>query len=209
MITSKTKINRAFIFSLNDTECISITLHKPHDIIHCCYEIPLFFIKNKEKILLSKDSIRELIEIFNGLLKKALLNNLKLPASISTNIGYLFNKEINEEKPNSELQYEKCENGNSWVGWKYKIWSYLTATWIYNDELGNIILEITPVYPKTFRDPEEDLDIENYQNWMKSYAPILIRTIPRNIAENWLKQTENILEEIKANIKMLQEKNKF
>jgi len=195
----KSKKNKNFIFYLNDTECISITLHKPHDIIHCCYEIPLFFMKNKEKILLSKDSIRELIEIFNGLLKKALLINLKLPASISTNIGYLFNKEINEEH----------ENENIWVGWKYKIWSYLTATWIYNDELGNIILEITPVYPKTFRDPEEDLDMQDYQNWMKSYNPILIRTIPRNIAETWLKQTEDILEEIKANVKMLQGKNKF
>ena len=149
MTTSKTKKNRKFIFSLNDTESISIKLNKPHDIIHCCYEIPLLFIKNKEKILLGKDSIRAFISSLNTHLQKALLNNLKLPSSITTNIGYLFNKEINEERPNSELQYEKCENGNSWAGWKYNLWSYLTATWMYNDDHGNIILEITPVYPKT------------------------------------------------------------
>lgn len=178
-----------------------------NDLIDLCYESPIFWIDSSKELLLSHDSVRMNMGWFNGMLHQALLDKLKLPNSINQNIGYQYNRDINEDNPN--IEYEKIETIKSWIGNRYKLWSNSVETWMYNDDHGNIILEITPVYPKTFRDPEEDLDMQDYQNWMKSYAPILIRTIPRNIAETWLKQTEDILEEIKANIKMLQEKNKF
>ena len=193
-------------FLLSSTEKILIQ-QNTNDLIDICYKAPIFWVDSSKELLLSLDSIRMNIGWFNGIIHQALLHELKLPNSINQNIGYQYNRYINEDNPN--IEYEKIETIKSWVGNRYKLWSYSVETWMYNDEHGNIILEITPVYPKTFRDPEEDLDINDYENWMKSYAPILIRTIPRNIAENWLKQTEDILEEIKANIKMLQEKKKF
>lgn len=193
-------------FFLTNTEKILIQ-HNTNDLIDICYEAPIFWVDTSKELLLSLDSVRMNIGWFNAMLHQALLHELKLPNSINQNIGYQYNQYINEDNPN--IEYEKIETIKSWVGNRYKLWSYSVETWIYNDKLGNIILEITPVYPKTFRDPEEDLDIQDYQNWMKSYAPILIRTIPKNIAKNWLKQTEDILEEIKTNIKILQAKKEF
>lgn len=193
-------------FLLPDKEKITVQSN-PNDFIDTCYQAPIFWVDKSKEILLSLDSVRMNMGWFNEMLNQALLNQLKLPNSINKNIGYQSNQDINEDIFN--IEYEKIENIKSWIGNRYKLWSYSVETWIYNDEQGNIILEITPVYPKTFRDPEEDLDIDDYQNWMKTYAPILIRTIPRDVAGTWLKQTEEILEEIKNNIKTLQEKKQF
>jgi hypothetical protein len=195
-----------YIFSLNNTEKIIIR-SQLEDVIHCCYEASIFLCQDTEEILLSIDSVRMNMGWFSEALNKALSNNLQLHASITQDIGFLFNRDRNEEKP--DLAYEKIERVNFWVGDKYKLWSYRVATWLYNDQAGNIILEITPIYPKTFRDPAKDLDIDDYEAWMKTYEPMLIRTISVDTARTWLAQANDILKQIEENIKMLQEKNQF
>jgi len=196
-----------FIFVLNNEEEIVIKLHNQNDVIHCCYKAPIIFLQKSQELLLSKGDIQENMYILAALLNKALSNNLQLHSSITQDIGFLFNRDRNEEKP--DLAYEKVERVSFWVGDKYKLWSYRVATWLYNDQAGNIIFEITPIYPQTFRNPAKDLDIDDYEAWMKTYKPVLIRIIPKDIARIWLAQANDILKLIEENIKMLQEKNQF
>lgn len=74
--------------------------------------------------------------------------------------------------------------------------------WIYNDDHNNIIFEVTPEYPRCI-DQENEIEVKNYQNWMKSYQPLLISIISQETAQQWLKQAETILEEINKNMKKI------
>ena len=57
-----------------------------------------------------------------------------------------------------------------------------------------VLLGCPPVYPF---DTEDDKNGISYEEWIKTYKPYLVRTIPRDVAEQWLMQANDILEQIK------------
>jgi hypothetical protein len=148
-------------------------------------------------------NINSAILVFYVLLKKAVKNKLKLHKSIIQDIGFLYNE---ESEGKEGFFYTKLENRDYWIGNRSNLWSPVVIygnlqTWIYNNEAGDIIFEITPVYPYHYCDPEEEPNFIPYEEWMKDYKPFLIRTIPKDVAQRWLEQTKLLLKQIKKNIK--------
>lgn len=191
-----------FVFKLSNALQIIMVVKEPLNEIHCCTEAPIYLIHGDKRIVLSKDSIRENMQVLSNVLKRALNDELRLHESIKKDIGYLLNEEF---QGNAGLTYKKLEGRDHWVGFIHLIWSYHIATWIYNDEEGKIIIEFTPVYEGHFKD---DHSI-NYAEWLKDYKPYLITKISKETAEEWLIQADSILEQIENNIKRLIKEKKL
>ena len=188
-----------FIFPFSDHEYIEIKMQSIEDALHCCTQIPMIYhMQSSQEILLSIGSVKNNMYMFAKLLRKALANSLKLDASIHTNIGYLFNQDLYEVQDDvrSTLKYEQFGVLEFWVGQSYKLWSYQSASWLYNDNTGTIVFEITPLYiPKN-----KQFDEENYQEFMKNYIPIYTTTISHETAQIFLQKAETILHELEDHI---------
>ena len=94
--------------------------------------------------MIYNDFLRNGLAVFQETLGDAIADRFKLHSSIAKDIGYMWNEELNET---SGLVYK---DSGFWVGCDHLVWTnrgyeYLkTATWLYNNEKGEIILEITP-----------------------------------------------------------------
>ena len=67
------------------------------------------------------------------------------------------------------------------------------VTWIYNDNKNNIILELTPIWPWHFDNPEEGETFITYEKFMKNYQSYLTRIISKDVAEQWVQQCKEAL----------------
>lgn len=189
------------VFKINNAEDIIIELNEALENVHCCYNADTFYINNLYKTSIASDFIRYSLEILKGLLAKALKNKLKLHRSITNDIGYLYNEEL-QDKPG--LFYKTSKEGRKfWVGESYSLWNSSLDSWIYNDERGNIIFEITPKYPWNYVEPKENEHYIPYEEWIKSYKPFLIRKIPIEVARQWLDQATSVLNKIEENMARL------
>ncbi len=179
------------IFSLNKSDKIVIELEEPLSCVHCCYQAFLTFYCGNKKYVFPSESIRYMIQCLIPLLEKALKKELGVDKSIS-NLGYSEN-ECYQNKPN--LIY----HGKRWIGINNLLWSGKGfSTWLYNDDNGTIILEITPVYTYPTNDPDEQEHYVPYDQWIKGYKTCFVAKIPPAVAEKWLEQAQFILHSIEA-----------
>lgn len=193
-------------FFIDQQEYFEIVLDCPKNIIHSCNFSLLSLMIDNRSVIIGKSIIDDYVQVLKKQLLLALANKLQLDASIQQDIGLYWNQELNEEDPSSILNYGI--NGNSWVGNKYFLWGTDSSkkyeqfgTWLYNNAQGDIIFEVTPVYPETFIDPMNIDEIQDYEQWMQNeYKPFLVRIIPKNIAMQWLEQIELILQKIRLNV---------
>lgn len=191
-------------FKLDHTEKIVVPLQEDITALHCCYDLPIFFLHGNNECMLSNDSIHDAMYSFSRLLDKALAKKLSLPLAITEDIGYIINEQMNND--NSQTYPEITD---------YWLWSIAGVfktkmnSWIYNDHDGAIILEITPSYPWNFENAEKNADFVPYEEWIKKYKPYAIRKIPASVARGWLDQANNILEQIEKNIATLRKEGKF
>ena len=185
-------------FKLDNEHSIEFQLQDSCEAIHCCSEAQISLIEPTRCALLSSDSLRHNLQIFEHQLTKALHNELILHESLKDDIGYLYNQEL-QEKPG--LSYKKWQGVDQWGGQDYMLWEGILVTWLYNNVEGSIILEATPVYPGNFMLPEEQETYQAYDEWIRNYSPYLIQTIPKKTAEKWLELTKKILAHIEENVK--------
>lgn len=204
-------------FRLNKIEKIVFMSENPIASTHCCSEASIIFTENNHQFLLDeKGAIRFNLECLIGVLAPAIENKLKLHGSIQKDIGYLYNDEL-QNKPKPDLIYEERTEIKRWIGEKYSLWYGEFPTWIYNNQAGEIIFEMTPYFPGRPTYPSKDElptieEIENskwYDEWIKDYEPILIRIIPREVAQQWLDKANGILEQIEENIIRMRAEGKF
>lgn len=182
--------NSPFIFTFSDSEYLEIKMHSIEEALHCCTQIPMIYSMKSQEILLSVGSVKTNMYNFSKLLRKALAQNLQFDASIQKDIGYLFNQDLHEAGKN--LKYETFGALEFWVGENYKLWAYQSASWLYNDQDGNIVFEITPLYiPKN-----QKFDAQEYQDFMQEYAPIHSIRISHERAQLLLQKAELIVHEI-------------
>lgn len=187
-------------FKLNAVDNISLDIDVELEKLLCCDMGLFFFESDSYKLLISRDSIRMVMATLKGLLNLTIKHELKLDHSINKNIGYLWNEELSED--NSALVHDEEE---CWIGEDY-LWvsarsndNLKTATWLYNSDEGEIILEITPVYKWHFDDPETGEAYITYEEFMLNYKPILFRTISKAVAQEWVDQAQNLLNIIERN----------
>ncbi|MGZ6251412.1 MAG: hypothetical protein ACXWL2_05250 [Candidatus Chromulinivorax sp.] len=193
--------NSIFTFKLTEHEKIIIKIDKyPEDIPYCFYEAHFYMIKNNHEILLSYDSLPSHVEAFIIALKEALKNKRQVDPDLFKNIGYYWNESING------ADQEHPFNKNYSILKKYTPWGAHTSTWIYNDEQGNIILEITPYYPHTFSDK---YSYQDFLTWIQNYKPLFKTIISRHVAQQWIEQAQQILDTIDENTQILHEQGKL
>ena len=144
------------------------------------------------------DTLIESLLSFKELLKQA-LEGFLLPESIKEDIGYLWNTELHGDTNFPTYQWQ---GANLWIGEKYLLWSVAqkNSTWLYNKD-NKIFLEITPVYPWHFLEPEPNEQYYSYDEFIKNYKPIVTVEISKDIAKKWLEQTDELLNIIKKNDK--------
>ena len=73
-------------------------------------------------------------------------------------------------------------------------------TFLYNDDNGNIIFEISAAYPWFFKDaPSPELNI-SYDDWLPKYKIIYKTTISREIAQQWFIKLNDLYTKLEDNM---------
>ena len=116
------------------------------------------------------------------LLAKVLEGKAVYDKAVNGDLGFLYN------------QY--CEEIIvSFPGVAHYFWSGFdrntgtaVESWLYNDKDGNIIYEITPLYPWNDQVLRKDPRRITYKKFMKNYKPILQALISRETIRQWIKQ---------------------
>lgn len=192
------------IFSIDSTSQLIIPLKDPVEWLGPLYLEKILLVVNLKKNILSKSTVYHDLLDLADLLNKALKQQLFLHHSITKDLGYLDNERLCND---ADLPTQSFSNGGiAWVGYKYHLWSARNKlislnSWIYNNPNGSIILEVTPLYPYMFCEPEEEPDYIPYEEWIKTYEPYFITTLSRETAQQWLDQAERIIKIIEDNQK--------
>jgi hypothetical protein len=198
-------------FPLSSKEKIVVALGGPLKQVHLLYRAPIFFVLEGEKFLLRSDilPLRNNLEILRNMLCAALHGNILLPESIKTyentnhDIGYRYNEYLQEKLELISGTWLK-KSCNDWYGNKYRVWGHELQLWLYNDDHGAIIFKLTPIFPGGFpiddpTEPEEVARAKHYSQWIKTYKPFLTEKLPREVAQQWLAQVEEIIKTIEDN----------
>lgn len=199
-------------FELDKKEKIIVQLTSPLHDIYCCDRASIVWTNDYTSYVLLDDSvfpIYNMVQVFIILLNKSLSNKLQLHQSLTTmDIGYLYNEDL-QNKPGLAYEQWEGEEYPLWVGYKYFLWAGNDVqSWIYNNNAGDIVFEITPNFPEKLSTNfsnnrlsiEKQKNHESYKKWIQEYRPLLIRTIPREVAEQWLDKANQTLKTIEKNI---------
>ena len=63
-------------------------------------------------------------------------------------------------------------------------------SWLYNDEKGNIIFEITPFYSWHNTTKKTNPEKISYKEWIKNYKPAVKTIIPKENLKQWIRQAD-------------------
>ena len=196
--------------NLNNNEKMIIESDEcPINKLLCCDMITIYLTYDNKNLILVREDAQMTLESLRHLLKLALKNEAQPHDSITQDIGFLWNERL-QRKPG--LVYKIFDRVNRWVGEDNMLWATpglvgpKLVTWLYNNPQGDIILEITPSYPYRSNTTKEKSPL-SYQDFMRDYKPLLIRTISTSTAKKWLEQAEDILNTIQENIQKAQKVN--
>ncbi len=172
-----------------------------------------FIVYNKVSMQLTTCHIYGTMRTLHYRLDKILNQNFKLHPSINKDIGLLWSDEL-LDKPG--LEYNMIEGRPYWVGLSHSLLSssendpQLTHTWLYLDWNDNIIFEVTPSYPWTFgRKPKtkkEKAEYITYEEFVKSYKPLVKIELSKEIAQQWLKQANEMITIIETNYQKMKDR---
>ena len=197
------------IFELSDVERLVVSGEHIDEQCCCCCDTPLSFCSNDICYGLETVNVKSCMAVFAEQLTKALENKLRLDKTIKQDIARLWNIEEyyfhNGLGHVPEFKYEMTQGFSKpqWVGYKNAILSAMPSnalgTWLYNDDEGNIIFEIAPIYPWFSYDPKTEPVPEGFipfEEFMKNYKPTLIRKIPVEVARKWAEQAKQASQDI-------------
>lgn len=192
-----------FTFIINEHTKIKIQQPTKNYIFDCYDEANFIFQYYQHQYILEKTNVNNEMKTFKECLNNGLKNNLQLNSYLINNIGYYMNEAVNQE-----YETEEIFGPNYSILTDYRIWAYSDiSTWIYNDSKKNIILEITPSYPYEYVEKEKPYDF--FLEWMQKYKPIFKVIISKEIAQQWIKQSNLIINEIDKNTEELYAQGKF
>jgi hypothetical protein len=156
--------------------------YEPIKKLHMFDEVTAVFEKETQQTSLIIDNVNIVIHNFKEALEYALDNKIVLPDFIKAGeLGFYYNIDIYNEKT------ESVDYSYFWL------WSIRgTQTWLYNQN-NKIYLEIGPSYPWLFVEPKKSDNYITFDEFMKTYKPIIIEEIDSAIVQKWLEQCNEIL----------------
>ena len=201
-------MNNKIDFKLSDTESLEfVSDGLPIDQVYMCRNLEIYWREENFLLHIGTKSAGDMA-LFAEHFSAVIDGNLRLHSSIQQDLGYLWNEEL-QGNPGLFYVSEKDEKSSYWVGLNYflcsngRIASRIT-TWLYNDEQGNIILEATPVYKWSMLeyDPADGFPFVSYEDFMKDYKLIFKKIIPKQVAQRWLLQAQQLYEVFYENEQM-------
>jgi hypothetical protein len=186
------------VFKINATTKIIITLDELLEHAHCCTECSVTLFYNDIAFDLSTHSLRDCLQDFKCAAGKLVKNELQLHESITEDIGFLLNEEL-QFKPG--LFQVKRGDAFLWVGYDYLlIMGYSIAVWLYNKSDGTIICEVSPKFPFSYRNSAKDENYVPYNKWIKKYEPYCIIEASLETIREWVFLADRILGQIQKKI---------
>jgi hypothetical protein len=181
MNITKYKISNTQYLKINPEECI----HK--DECQFCARMDIDYIDEKNNINI-KFGYEDASDFYNFLVKskrvqKLLKGILSLPNNIINDLGFEYNQFTEGKQEFNDAFLEHLWFSNSSKRPYYD-------SWLYNDEDGNIILEITPFYPWFNVTKKTNPEKISYKEWIKDYKPVVKTIIPKESLKQWIKQAD-------------------
>ena len=178
--------------AINEQDKINIYGYETNG-LHVFDEVEAEYIHNNKVIILASDIAQYVIETFCTSLEMALKNELPLDSSLVVGkVGYFFSKKKYMTADESD-ESEKKDGIFS----QYWVWSSSKniQMWLYNVD-NKIYLEISPTYPWLFSDPDEDESYISFDEYMKSYKPIIITELQEILVQAWIDQCHDLLQKM-------------
>ncbi len=161
--------------------------YKPTPELHQFDEATVFYDDRESSVILAKDAIQEILIVLSECIDRVLKGQLKIPKLLENKIGKLYNIDNNSEK--FTFQYDSsrmlCVN--------------YVSTWIYNAEDNKICIEISPLYPWTYRDPKEGENYISFDEFISSYRPIAVIRVERNSLIKLKQKCDSVIKKLGIN----------
>lgn len=176
-------------YKISETEYIKINTKCIHeDECQFCAEIDIHYINTKNNLCVNfgNESARDFYYyiVESNIFEKLINGTHTLNASITHDVGFEWNEYFaNKRGPTEADQYHWTANDHK------KIRPYYSS-WLYNDENGNVIFEITPNYPWFYVTKKECPEKISYKEWIKNYKPVVKTIIPKENLKQWIKQAD-------------------
>jgi hypothetical protein len=184
-------------YKISDTEYLKINPECIHD-HECktCAQIDIDYVDEKNNICIKFGYTT--VSSFCYFLTKydAITQLLKgtriLDKAITHDLGFEWNQFYKgEQKSNEAFKYHWRSNDHKEIRPYYN-------SWLYNDENGNIIFEITPFYPWHNTTKKTHPEKISYKLWIKDYKPVVKTIIPKENLKQWIKQTDEFEKKYKV-----------
>lgn len=157
--------------------------YEPTEALHKFDEVTACFINKDDEVELIQDVLNEVLGSFFVALKNALSNSVPpLKDMRPGDVGVLSNYAFHD----AYTGYASSVN----------VWCVKhVETFIYS--LNNkIYLEIAPLYPWHNQDPAEGDNFISFLDYMRDYKSLFVAEVPRDVAQQWLQQSEKILKQV-------------
>jgi len=186
-----------YIFPLNETESITFIVQDCKET--CLYYdswATVYFVSNEGSKLLAHDVLYVKISDFVDYLEKALFRQIAVDEQKIPDPGLFFNEMLYKKRivHESVLSEELYKN----VMWSPVVARENIQTWLYKDDLGNIIFFMAPVYPFFFT-AKNAKKFKAYSEWIKTYKIVAKYVIEENIGKQWLEKAKAIMAIIENN----------
>ena len=192
-------------FPISTEESIIIEINDLLESLTCCYFTPIYLLKNNKKYYISEDDLLDNLYILKKKLQKTLKDKLEIHDTIKNNKIGLIHTQYKFCTIN-EIDNTSISIHDEWLGERYHIWgdgfSKNFTLWLYNKN-KEIVLEITPTFTDDYFLENETPNFKAYEKFIKNYKPLLKRIIPKSTAQQWLEKTNNTIQIIENNIKLL------
>ncbi len=178
----------------------------PDDFHWFCTLVRVYFRDKQQKLLVRKAIIGSVLEDTRYELEDVLLGKRTIPQEFQGkgDIGLLLSDfwqeialaqeaQIPVPKWGWDLSYLVLFNCNNN---KYKN----NKTFLYNDEQGNMVLQISSVYPWVFSDTSKDKDSIDYAAWRPTYTIMYKDIIAKDVIKKWLEQLDTLIQVQRAKI---------
>ena len=139
-------------------------------------------------------------------IKEALEQKRKIPKELreSAELGLLWNHHI--QKIVLAEEADKPLKSWSWIGDDLLFFANKGAglnssiTFLYNNEQGEIVLEVCAVYPWFFGEDSSVDQYISYDDWLPEYKTLYREVISYDTAKNWIKHLQDLYNKMNANM---------
>jgi hypothetical protein len=173
--------------------------YKPTEELHKFDEVTVVLREKDTTITISIDLADVIFESLKNMLQNVCMDNqVLLPDNIQIGeLGYYYNKDMKDEVDLIDYSNFAVWSGGVSKG-KY-------TTWLYKKDNG-MYFEISPNYPWLYAEPDESSNYIPFDQFMKTYKPILVIELDRSLIEKWLDNCNGILHELeKRHAQMLEQ----